>query len=522
MSSNPIINTVTHTKPIHSDEQIQDFKAFFLTNTEPSLEQYREMVNQVTDNIITQISTQTQPYSGRSPQSLWDEVKAIQFFPEKGLPLAEVIEKTRALVIEHNVAVSHPFCLAHLHCPIFTATLAAEMIISAFNQSLDSFDQSPAASMIEQALCDELCKIFGLGLESDALFTSGGTMSNFMALLLARDHYATQHFNWNIQKQGFFPEISKFRIICSEYAHFSVIQSASILGLGEQAVVSIKADHFSEEASLLQATILELKNQGLLPIAYVTTAGTTDFGSIGNISALADSAHQHGLWFHIDAAFGGALIFSEQHKHKLAGIEKADSITIDFHKLFYQPISCGAFMLKDKKHFNYIRLHADYLNPESNAQQGILDLVYKSIQTTRRFDALKPFISLQHVGVKKLGEMIDYTISLASSVNHLIEADPQLELAQHGMLNTVLFRYLPHDLLNSAASDVLNKTNAINNQIKTTLLLSGKAIIGQTMIGEKAFLKLTLLNPGTQLNELTALLDLIKQTGAQIALELKE
>lgn len=486
------------------------FKHYFLSSHEESVAQYRHMVSKVADAIASQIATQSQPYSGEDPHALFDKASKITFFPNEGNSLDAVFEKTMELVIKHNISVYHPHCLAHLHCPTFIASLVAEMIITAFNQSMDSFDQAPAATMIEQAFCDELCSIYGFGKESDAVFTSGGTQSNFMGLLLARDHYARKYLNWDIQKNGLPPEASKFRIICSEYAHFTVVQSASILGLGEQAVIKLQADNFSEETNALQDTINNLKKEGLLPIAYVSTAGTTDFGSIGDLSALADCAQNNHLWFHVDAAYGGALIFSETHKHKLAGIEKADSVTVDFHKLFYQPISCGIFMVNNKMSFEYIRLHADYLNPEANEDVGILDLVYKSLQTTRRFDALKPFISLQHVGTKKLGEMIDYTINIANAINHKIAGDSQLELAQFGMLNTVLFRYLPD--ANSKKSQI----NLINHQIKNHFLLSGEAIIGQTKIKGETFLKFTLLNPMTQIHEVELLLERIKVVGSEL------
>ncbi len=490
-------------------EANQAFKNYFLNDSDESITAYRQVISKVAESIANQIKEQKQPYCGISPASLKEEIAAMELFPETGSSLNEVLDRTKKLVIESNISVYHPHCLAHLHCPTFIASLAAEMIISAFNQSMDSWDQAPAATMIEQALCDKLCKLYGFGPNADATFTGGGTMSNFMGLLLARDHYSKKHFNWNIQKKGLPPEANKFRILCAENSHFTIAQSASILGLGQNAVVKINKNVFEEDVIALENTINELKEQGLLPIAYVTTAGTTDFGTIGSIDILADCAHKHGLWIHVDAAYGGALILSEKHKHKLNGIEKADSVTVDFHKLFYQPISCGVFIVKDRSSFEFIRLHADYLNPESNEELGILDLVYKSIQTTRRFDALKPFIALQHIGKKKFGEMLDHTIELAEEVSSMIEHDPQFELAYLTPINAVVFRYLP------------NSTNekeraAINNTIKTKLLLSGKAIIGQTTVNDKAFLKFTLLNPMTRLTDVVELLDEIKQIGKQL------
>jgi L-2,4-diaminobutyrate decarboxylase len=509
-----IQNTEAQSETDYLQEANNAFKKYFLNNTSESLTEYKNIVSAVADSISGQIKTQKQAYNGVSPEELKDSIAEIDLFPTNGSSLKDVLDRTKRLVIESNISVYHPNCLAHLHCPTFIASLAAEMIISAFNQSMDSWDQAPAATMIEQALCDRLCAFYGFDSNADATFTSGGTMSNFMGMLLARDRFSQQHLGWNIQEHGLPAEAPRFRIICSEHAHFSVSQSASLLGLGQSAVVKIKQKAFDEEVDALETTIVQLLENGLLPIAYVTTAGTTDFGTIGNIGELAECASKYCLWTHVDAAYGGALMFSEKHKHKLKGIEKADSVTIDFHKLFYQPISCGVFMVKDKASFNHIRLHADYLNPESNEDLGILDLVYKSIQTTRRFDALKPFLALQHIGVKKFGEMLDYTIELAEAVSGLIVSNKRFELAYKTPINAVVFRYLPEELLLDSEVDT------INNTIKTNLLLSGKAIIGQTSVRGRAFLKFTLLNPMTSLQDVSSLLNQIIILGSELEKQL--
>lgn len=487
------------------------FRKYFLNDSDESIAAYKQAVKTVADSITRQIKEQKAAYNGKRPDWFRENLASLNLLPETGSPLKDLLDKTRELIIESNVSVSHPHCVAHLHCPPFISSLAAEMIITAFNQSMDSWDQAPAATMIEQALCDELCKVYGFGPEADAVFTGGGTMSNFMGLLLARDWYSKKHFNRDVQKQGLPLQASRFRILCSAQAHFSIAQSASLLGLGQEAVVKVNHTGFENELCALESAVQQLRRNGLLPIAYVATAGTTDFGTVGPIGSLADCARQNGLWLHVDAAYGGALMFSEKHKHKLQGIEKADSVTVDFHKLFYQAISCGVFMVKDRFSFEAIRLHAEYLNPEGNEDAGLLDLVYKSIQTTRRFDALKPFIALQHIGRKKLGEMLDYTIDLAKETGAVIERDPEFELAYKTPINAVVFRYLPKDI-----SDPV-ETDALNIAIKSGLLLSGKAVIGQTVVNDRAFLKFTLLNPVTTIDDVTGLLRKIKQLGKKLA-----
>lgn len=496
-------------------ETASAFRQFFLNDSSASTTAYRDMVARIAHDITEQCARQQQPYSGLAPDELARRARAVEFFPEDGAPLKEVLDGMQALVLEHNVAVVHPHCVAHLHCPPFIAGLAAEMLISAFNQSLDSWDQAPAATMLEQALCDALCRRYGFDAQADAVFTGGGTMSNFMGLLLARDHYAQTRFDWNVQQRGLPPEAPRFRILCSESAHFTVAQAASLLGLGAQAIVTVPGTEFGENAAALRAVLDELTQQQLLPIAYVSTAGTTDFGDVGPLGELADITRDFGMWFHVDAAYAGALMFSERHRHRLNGIERADSVTIDLHKLFFLPVSCGVFMVRDRSHFEYLRLHAAYLNPEGNAERGLLDLVYKSTQTTRRFDALKPILALQHVGTKRFGAMLDYTIDLAQSAAHRIAHDPRLALAHAPALNAVVFRYVPaHETISEDQADVLN------GEIKTHLLLSGEAVIGQTQAGGRSCLKFTLLNPATEPRAIDALIDRVRAVGEMLETQL--
>jgi L-2,4-diaminobutyrate decarboxylase len=501
--------------PFSSQPDLIDFDRLFLTPTAASRQNYWETISATCDQLMARISTQQQPYSGLDFHSLSSQIEAIEPCPEVGIPLDTILAQVDELIIQHSVVVSDPTCIAHLHCPPLVPALAAEVLITAMNQSMDSWDQSPSATLLEQKLVNWLCQLFGYAVGADGTFTSGGTQSNFMGLLLARDRYARVRLNWNIQQQGLPPEASRFRILCSEVAHFTVAQSAALLGLGHQSVITVPTDiQYRMCPKALAMTLDELHSQDLLPIALVATAGTTDFGSIDPLLELADCARLHDLWFHVDAAFGGGLILSDQHRAKLAGIAAADSITVDFHKLFYQPISCGAFLLKSGHHFSLLRLHADYLNPESNAEFGILDLVVKSIQTTKRFDALKLFMSMQALGRQTFAMAIDRTIDLAAKIATVIEADPSFTLAATPTINAVVFRYLPENC--AADPEGMTRSNQLNDRIRLALIHEGTAIIAQTKVGALTHLKFTLLNPRTELTHLKVLLDRIKQLGRDL------
>jgi L-2,4-diaminobutyrate decarboxylase len=240
-------------------------------------------------------------------------------------------------------------------------------------------------------------------------------------------------------------------------------------------------------------------------MAIVATAGTTDFGSIDPLPEIATIARTAGAWLHVDAAYGGALLFSPQHRQKLAGIELADSLAIDFHKLFWQPIPCSAFLLRDSRHFDSIKMHADYLNPELHEKEGIPNLVTTSLLTSRRFDALKLWISLQALGRDKLARMIDRTLVLANHAAHLIRATPELELVAEPQLSTVVFRSVP------LAPEI--DTDHLNAEIRQRLFDRGLAVIGHTRVRSQQCLKFTCMNPAVTEDHLATLLRTIVEQG---------
>ena len=468
------------------------FESDFLTSADVSQDSYRRLISRATAILCE--SLPVLPYVGKSPEELADLTSG-DFFPRTGSP--QIPESVRT-VIRNSISVSHPHTAAHLHCPPLLASLAAEVIISALNQSMDSFDQAPIATIIEQKMIRWLCTEAGFPSSADGTFTTGGSQSNYMGLLLARDACLLRHWNWSGQKSGLPPDAARLRILCSEVAHFSVEKSAAQLGLGTDSVVRIRVDdRFRMAPSALHETLAALRTHNLIPMAIVATAGTTDFGSIDPLTDLADLAASTHTWLHIDAAYGGALLFSSQLRSQLAGIERAHSIAIDFHKLLWQPIPCSVFLLRDSRLFDPIRMHSDYLNPEAHDAAGIPNLVTTSLLTSRRFDALKLWISFQALGRDKLAAMIGRTVALAHNTATIVRNARQLELLCEPELTTVIFRYLP-DRGDLDADD-------INARIRQTLFERGVAVIGHTRVHQRQCLKFTCMNPaatGAQMESL--------------------
>ncbi|MFZ4451577.1 pyridoxal phosphate-dependent decarboxylase family protein [Salibacterium aidingense] len=452
-------------------------------------------------------------YSGLAANQLDHAIGGMLAETEEPHAVSEVLGEVRTHIMSHSLNVNHPHTAAHLQCPPLIPSVCADTIASALNQSLDSWDQSPAATVVEQHMTEWLCRLFQFPESAGGTFTTGGTQSNYMGLLLARDHYCLHVLGRDVKKYGLPPKASRFKILCSEEAHFTVKKSAAQLGLGEEAVILIPADNRKKmDARLLEETIHRIKAGGDIPMAVVGTAGTTDFGSIDPLEQIGAIAAAEKIWLHVDAAYAGALALSSQYAGKLRGITQADSISVDFHKLFYQPISCGAFLVKKQSSFQHVAHPTDYLNPDEDKEDGIVNLVDHSIQTTKRFDALKVLVTLKTIGTRQWGQLIDQSISNAAMLAEKIEADPSLHLVMRPEMNAVVFRYCSQN----------EEENGLHRRIQQHLYHSGEAAIAKTKVNGVPHLKCTLLHPCTTEERLEQLVQAVVNTGRKLEKRKKE
>ncbi|MGP4060257.1 pyridoxal phosphate-dependent decarboxylase family protein [Halobacillus sp. H74] len=485
------------------------FDAFFLHQGKEGLEAFREQIDLVTEKLEKVFREADGPYTGQPPMELKQSLEEKLKIWNNPRPLNDVLEEWEPTILKNSLQVSHTKSIAHLHCPPILPGIAAELIIAALNQSMDSWDQSPAATYVEAELIRQLSRLVGLPASSDGVFTSGGTQSNYMGLLLARDAFCEKQWNHDVQAYGLPGEMKQMKVLCSEEAHFSVKKSISQLGLGEEAVIPIPSDeNHRMNLQHVKETFTQLEEDGSLPFAVVATCGTTDYGSIDPMEDLAELCRERNLWLHIDAAYGGGLVFSHEYKRKIAGLHQADSITLDFHKLGFQPISCGLFLLKDRQHYRLLSHHADYLNPEEDEEEGILNLVNKSVQTTRRFDALKMLLTLNTVGTDLLGKMVDQTMELAEYAASVLEEKSAFAVENHEPeLTTVVFQYRP--LRSENVSDW-------NRKIQQILFQEGKAAIAKTSVNGETYLKFTILNPRTSKEDIDKVIQEIERAGTEM------
>jgi len=472
-----------------------------------SIEAYQQAIAQSSAAVVQWLQ-QPEMYQGKSVAELRERI-TLDFNPN-GLGNQAAIERAIEYFLKDSLSVHHPQCVAHLHCPSLVVSQAAEVLINATNQSMDSWDQSPSATIIEIKLIEWLRAQVGYPAGDAGVFTSGGTQSNLMGLMLARDAFY-QRQGHSVQQHGITGDLRKIKVLCSENAHFSVQKNMALLGHGYQSVVQVKSDEFARmDVSDLKAKLAQADANCEQILAIVATAGTTDAGAIDPLREIAGIAADRNIWVHVDAAWGGALLLSEKYRDYLDGLERVDSVTLDFHKQYFQTISCGAFLLKDERHYELMRYQAAYLNSEFDEEAGVPNLVSKSLQTTRRFDALKLWMGLEALGQKQYAAIIDHGVTLAQEVAKFVTSEPRLELVMQPQLASVLFRYRPEQLTDTAQIALFNQ------RIGDALLDSGRANVGVTENQGVTCLKLTLLNPTVTLEDVKLLLALVEKTANQL------
>jgi L-2,4-diaminobutyrate decarboxylase len=472
----------------------QDHADQILGSNAASRRAFREAMIQAVD-LVAGGAAGPGPYSGASPQGLRSMLDDIDPCPKTGTGVVAALADIGRPAIDHALVVGDPATMAHLHCPVAVPALAAEILISATNQSLDSWDQSPFATMVEERVLGWLTEFVGMPTTASGNFTSGGSQSNMTAL-----HLAAARCGDDARTAGV--------IFTSEQSHFSIRKSAAILGFAKDAVITIPTDADGRlSVPALEVSLRQAVKQGRLPVAVVATAGTTDLGAIDPLQQIADTASAQNVWMHVDAAYGGGLLFSD-YRYRLVGLDRADSIALDFHKMLFQPISCGALLVRDQSDFSPLATKADYLNPEDAVFADAPNLVERSFQTTRRSDALKVLMTMRAIGRDGLDALISKTLENTLAAAKAIETRAYLRLARQPSLSTVLFRYV--------SPGGPESSDAITLRIRAALFHAGIAALATTVLDGRVHFKLTLLNPRSTPDVVHRVLDAIGETACEL------
>ncbi|UZN03577.1 pyridoxal phosphate-dependent decarboxylase family protein [Cellulomonas sp. S1-8] len=461
-----------------------------------SADAYVDAMRGTVDRVAARFRTTTQPFSGASREHLQALVDAVDLDgPGQGTPAA--LREIDELFAQHAVWFHDPAYVAHLNCPVAVPAVAAEAVLAAINPSVDTYDQSTVGTLMERRIVAWTAARIGF-LAGGGVFTSGGTQSNLQALLLAREHALATTPGVDLRD---------LVVLATASSHFSVQRSAYLLGLAPDAVRLVPVDERGRmRPDALRIALRHVADAGRHAAAVVATAGTTDRGCVDPLAGIADVCDAADVWLHVDAAYGCGLLVSRTRRHLLDGIERARSVTVDFHKAFFQPVSSSALVVRHAADLRLVAHHNDYLNPAGEDEPNQVDV---SLQTTRRFDALKLWATLRALGADRIGEMVDATIDLAAAVHTLVDADPDLQLLAPTDLSTVMFRYQPAGLTDAHA-------DALVAQVRRVLFDSGRALVARTTLDGRPCLKLTLLDPGRTVADVRHVLELVRQAAAAL------
>ncbi|WP_328614937.1 aminotransferase class V-fold PLP-dependent enzyme [Amycolatopsis sp. NBC_00355] len=414
--------------------------------------------------------------------------------PHRGVGAEVALEELSRLLAAGSADPADPACAAHLHCPPLAVSVAADVVASALNPSMDSWDQAPVASELEREFTTGIARLcYPDAAAPDAVVTTGGTESNLLGLLLARERD---------------PHV---RPVCGVNAHHSVARAAWLLGLPAPVVVACEGDRLLPGA--LAGTLRELGASAVV----VATAGTTNTGTIDPLPEIAEVCRRAGARLHVDAAYGGMVLCSAGLRERLAGLELADSVALDLHKFGWQPVAAGLFAAREAADLGALTVRAEYLNADDDTEAGLPDLLGRSIRTSRRPDAFRMAVTVRALGTDGLGALVEHCCDTAQDVAAVVDAHPGLRLWGAPELSTVVLRPVVADDLADPEADELVA------RVRRALLEAGTAVIGRAALptgpagAPQLWLKLTLLHPGTTVEDYRPLLDRIAATaGAEL------
>ncbi|WP_425658489.1 pyridoxal phosphate-dependent decarboxylase family protein [Tenacibaculum ascidiaceicola] len=427
----------------------------------------------------------------------------LQEAPNEGMSAEKVLDFVMDNVIPNSTVISHPKAYSFVPGPSNFISTMADSLATGFNIFSGGWMVSPAAAELEIVTMNWLLKMYNFPVEKGGgIFTSGGSMANLTALVTARRLKCGDDF-------------SKAVIYLSDQAHSSNIKAIRVLGFKKEQIRILPTDlEFRISINKLKNAIAKDRLEGLQPFCYIASAGTTNTGTVDPLDEIADICEEEDLWFHIDGAYGGAAILAEKGAKALRGIERADSLTVDPHKWFYQPYEIGCLLVKDASWLSgTFSEKPEYLR-DIEGNESEINFYDYGIQLTRRFRALKFYMSIKTYGLDAFKEAVTYNIQLADDVEKMLRKSRNWEIISPATLAVINFRYNPIGLnLDEKEIDELNQ------KISQKIMESREAFLVTTILNKQVVLRMCLINPKTTMDDIKETLELCHQFGEEILKE---
>ncbi|MET2985175.1 pyridoxal phosphate-dependent decarboxylase family protein [Aureibaculum conchae] len=408
--------------------------------------------------------------------------------------LQDVIEN----VLTNVDFLTHPKFYSFVPSPSNFISAMADAIASGFNIFSGGWSTSPAAAELEIVVINWLLEMFEFPIqEGGGILTSGGSMANLTALTTARRIKCKDDY-------------SKGIIYLSDQAHSSNIKAIRVLGFKKRQVRIIPTDiEFKMSLNKLKNVIAKDKLEGYQPFCVVASAGTTNTGTVDPLEEIAAICSKENLWMHVDGAYGGAAILSDRGKNYLKGIEKADSLTVDPHKWFFQPYEIGCLLVKNHKWLSKTFSEKPVYLRDIEGNESEINFYDHGIQLTRGFRALKLYMSIKTFGLNAFKEAVQSGISLTENVEELLRKSPKWEVVSPATLAIINFRYNP--IKHNLTEKELDK---INQYISKQIITSRSAVLVTTILQDQVVIRMCLINPRTTLDDIKSTLALCEKFAA--------
>ena len=446
-----------------------------------------QFLDQLADHLAATRDAGSKVLRWQEPQ---DKLKSLPPLDGHSDPTAP-LHLLQRLLAESN-KLHHPRFVGHQVNPPLPLAALLGLVAGLLNNGMAVYEMGPLQTAMEQRVVDWMCQKLGYPATADGVLTSGGSIGNLTALLAARQAMPGDAWQHGMQQGA---------VLVSEQAHYCIDRAVRILGLGQDGVVRVPVDsQFRLRADALPAALQQAAARGRTVFAVVASACSTATGSFDPLPQIADFCRDHGLWLHADGAHGASYCLSPKHRHLLTGIERTDSVAWDAHKLLLMPALITGVLFRDgRRSYAPFAQEAGYLfAPEPRPH----DRGQRTLECTKRAMGSLLYTSLQTLGEAPFVQFLDHTMFLAAEFTAMLEAAPDFELACRPQANIVCFRHLP-----AGGGDL----DAHNRAVRERLLRDGRFYVVQATLPEGVYLRTTLINPRTTVDDLRELLDVIRE-----------
>ncbi|MDJ0791112.1 MAG: pyridoxal-dependent decarboxylase [Acidimicrobiia bacterium] len=436
--------------------------------------------------------------------------------PAGPMPIDDLVEHLRTIVFDESMYPGHPGFLAYISGTGTVPGAAADLIAAGLNQNAGGWRLSPAATEVEQHLMRWFARRFGMPEGSMGYVVSGGAMSNLIGLTLAR----TRHAGWDVRDEGMLagPQLT---VYASTEVHDTIDRAAQMLGIGMAGVRHVVTDdRLRMDVEALRAALEADLAAGHRPIAVVGAAGTTGTGAVDPLLDIAEICEEYGIWFHVDAAYGGAAALTEPLRPLFEGIDRADSLGFDPHKWLYTPHAGACLLVRDPDVLvEAFAVDASYIVTDRDQTGWGIDVYELSPQFSRPFAALKIWVSLLAHGWDAYEERINHDVELARYLHRVVTLHPELEPIGEPGLSITCFRYVPPDLQgHDTTGEYLDR---LNERLMFRLQLGGNVFPSNAVINGQFALRSCIVNFRTEADTMDELASETVRLGRTLDAELR-